>query len=286
MISERRVLEAAPPIAAPTEDEFGRFQHLIESVAGIYLSEAKRALLISRLWKRVRACGVHSFAEYHALVSRDDAERGAMIDAICTNETHFFREPRQFDYIKDTLVPEWRRKAACGERQKTIRVWSAGCSSGEEPYSIAMLLLAELPASEGWTLRIRATDLSSKVLEQARQGRWVIARAAEIPDAYLRHFMLRGVGSRQGMLKAGQEVRSVIEFGRLNLMDPPVQVGSFDLIFCRNVMIYFRAPVRDALQKTMIDQLAPHGHFFLGHAESISASIAGVRRVIPNVYAI
>jgi chemotaxis protein methyltransferase CheR len=284
--SEWAATEPAPAIAPPTDEEFGRFQHLVESIAGIHLSDAKRALLISRLWKRVRACEVHSFAEYYALVSRDDAERAAMIDAICTNETHFFREPRQFDYIKDTLIPEWRSKASRGERQKTIRAWSAGCSSGEEPYSIAMLLLAELPASEGWTIRIQATDLSGKVLEQARRGCWTIARAADIPDAYLLRFMLRGVGSRQGELKAGQEVRSVIEFGRLNLMNPSFPVGSFDLIFCRNVMIYFRAPVRDALQKMMIDHLEPHGHLFLGHAESIGAPGAGLRRVIPNVYAI
>jgi chemotaxis protein methyltransferase CheR len=285
-VNERAVLEASPAITAPTDEEFGLFQHLVESIAGIHLSDAKRALLISRLWKRVRACEVRSFADYYSLVSRDDAERAAMIDAICTNETHFFREPRQFDYIKDTLIPEWRGKAARGERPRAIRVWSAGCSSGEEPYSIAMLFLAELPESEGWTIRIQATDLSRKVLEQARQGRWTIARAAEIPDPYLRRFMLRGVGSRQGELKAGQELRSVIEFGRLNLMDPSFPVGSFDLIFCRNVMIYFRAAVRDAVQKMMIDHLAPHGHFFLGHAESISAPGAGLRRVIPNVYAI
>src|SRR5205814_4382996 len=139
---------------------FGRFQHLVESIAGIYLSDAKRALLISRLWRRVRARELHSFAEYYALVIGDDAERVAMIDAICTNETHFFREPRQFDYIKDTLVPDWCETAARGQRQRTIRVWSAGCSSGEEPYSIAMLLLAELPASEDWAIRIQATDLS------------------------------------------------------------------------------------------------------------------------------
>jgi len=285
-VSARPLPDAAQPIAAPTDEDFGRFQHLVESIAGIYLSDAKRALLISRLWRRVRACELHSFAEYYALVIRDDAERVAMIDAICTNETHFFREPRQFDYIKDTLVPEWRRKAACGERQKAIRVWSAGCSTGEEPYSIAMLLLAELPVSEGWSIRIQATDLSVKVLEQARLGRWMIERAAGIPEDYLRYFMLRGVGSRQGELKAGQEVRSVIEFGRRNLMDPPVRSGLFDLIFCRNVMIYFRASVRDALQRMMIGQLAPYGHLFLGHSESISAPGVDLRRVIPNVYAI
>ena len=280
------ILAAPQPIAAPTDEELGLFQKLVESIAGIHLSDAKRALLISRLWKRVRACEVPSFAGYYALVSHDDAERAAMIDAICTNETHFFREPRQFDYIKDTLIHEWRAKAARGERQKAIRVWSAGCSSGEEPYSIAMLLLAELPASEGWTIRIQATDLSGKVLEQARRGCWAIARAAEIPDAYLRRFMLRGVGSKQGELKAGPEVRSVIEVGRLNLMNPSFPVGLFDLIFCRNVMIYFRVSVRDALQRMMIDHLEPHGHLFLGHAESISAPGAGLRRVIPNVYAI
>jgi chemotaxis protein methyltransferase CheR len=278
--------ELAAPIAPPTDHEFGRFQHLVETIAGIHLSETKRALLVSRLWKRVRACEVHSFAEYYSLISRDEAERGAMIDAICTNETQFFREPRQFDYLRSTLIPQWRQRAAGGERQKSIRVWSAGCSSGEEPYSIAMLLLAELPSSEGWTISVKATDLSNKVLEQARAGCWKIARAAEIPEDYLRRFMLRGVGSKQGELKAGQQVRSVIEFARLNLMSSPFPLGSFDLIFCRNVMIYFRAPVRDALQRELISHLEPHGHFFLGHAESISAPAAGLRRVIPNVYAL
>jgi chemotaxis protein methyltransferase CheR len=277
--------EGTGAIPAPTDEDFSRYQHLVESITGIHLSEAKRALLISRLWKRVRANDLTSFTDYYSLVTRNDVERASMVDAICTNETHFFREPRQFDYIKDSLIPLWRARAGRGERQKTIRVWSAGCSTGEEPYSLAMLLLAELPSSEGWSIRIQATDLSSKVLEMARLGRWPIARATEIPDDYLKRFMLRGVGSRQGEFKAGTEVRSAIEFGRLNLMNAPFPLGSFDLIFCRNVMIYFRAPVRDALQRTLIGHLEPEGHFFLGHAESIAAGVSSLRRVIPNVYA-
>jgi chemotaxis protein methyltransferase CheR len=265
-----------------SESEFAAFQTLIHREAGIFLSEMKKALLVGRLGRRLRELGLTSFGAYRRLVEEDRAERVRMVDAICTNETHFFREPRQFEFLESRLLPGWRSSAESGKRQRVARVWSAACSTGEEPYSLAMHLLSHLP---GWEIEILATDLSTRVLDKARAGLFSIERSREIPERYLKRFMLRGVGSQEGKIKAGPEVQAVVRFQSLNLNGEtyPVQ-GTFDAIFCRNVLIYFKPETKSRVIERLLQHLAPAGHLFLGHAESATGLTVRVRSVGLNVY--
>ena len=169
-----------------TPREFALFQGLIHREAGIHLSEAKQALLVGRLSRRLRELGISSFGAYYAYATdpRNASEQVELINRICTHETHFFREPRQFEFLEQTVIPGWQADAQAGRRAKRVRVWSAGCSSGEEPYSLAMSLLSHCPADAGWDVEILATDISTHVLQRARAATWPIAKADEIPSAY------------------------------------------------------------------------------------------------------
>lgn len=265
-----------------SRSEFAALQGLIQREAGIFLSEVKEALLVGRLSRRLRELGLTSFAAYHRLVQEDETERVRMLDAICTNETHFFREPRQFEFLERQVLPMWQAEVERGERTRTVRVWSAACSTGEEPYSVAMLLLDRLP---GWNVEILATDLSTRVLEKARAALFPLERSAEIPPEYLKRFMLRGVGPQEGRMKAGPELRAVVRFQRLNLNDESYAAPqALDLVFCRNVLIYFRPETKARVVERLVRHLSPRGHLLLGHAESASGLTVRVRSVGPNVY--
>jgi chemotaxis protein methyltransferase CheR len=266
-----------------TDADFSRFQSLIYKQAGIHLSQSKRAMLAGRLGKRLRALEIGEFHEYLQRVERSSDELTQMLDIVTTNETRFFREQRQFDYLENTIIPEWRADADEGSRRREVRVWSAGCSTGEEPYSLAMMLLASLGI--GWDIRILATDLSTRVLDVARNGVWSIEKAPQIPEAYLKAFMLRGGGSQHGKMKAGPEIRSVVRFARLNLHDEIYGVeGPFDLVLCRNVLIYFDAVSRRGVIDRLIDHLVPGGSLLIGHAETLHGITTRVRSVVPTVY--
>jgi len=262
--------------------DFRRFQALVQSEAGIFLSDQKRALLVGRLAPRLRALALPSFAAYYDRVWSDRDELVRMIDAICTNETHFFREPKQFAFLEQQLLPAWRAAAEAGHRAKRIRVWSAGCSTGEEPFSIAMSLSWHLP---DWQSEILASDVSTKVLERAAAGIWPLERAEEIPPHYRKSFMLRGRGPQDGKMAARPELSSMIRFARINLNDEPYPSGRFDLIFCRNVLIYFDAPSKTRVIARLLDRLDPSGYLFLGHSESLNHSDR-VRAAGPTVYAL
>ena len=275
--------EALRPLS---EAEFRLFRDLVYREAGIHLSSAKTALLVSRLIKRVRELGLRSFHEYYAAVKADPEEKRHMLERMCTHETHFFREPKQFAFLEQRLIPEWKRLAAAGRRPRRVRCWSAGCSSGEEPYSLAMLLLSELPPEAGWSVEIAATDLSAAVLEKARRGVWPIAKAEEIPAGYRTRFMLRGLRKRAGFTKAGQEVRSVVRFQQLNLHDERLSLpGCFDLVLCRNVLIYFDVESRKAAVRRLVDVVAPGGCLLLGHAETLNGLSDRLHSVGPAIYA-
>jgi chemotaxis protein methyltransferase CheR len=275
------------PIPRISGREFALFQGLIHREAGIYLSEAKKALVVGRLARRLRELGLDSFgAYYRRLMTGDPEERVRMLDSICTNETHFFREPRLFVFVAQLVLPVWAARAAAGGMPKRIRVWSAACSTGEEPYSLAMTLLARLPPSSGWSIEILASDLSTRALDQARAGLWRIDKAKEIPERYLKAFMLRGKGPQEGVMKAGPEIRSLLRFQRVNLNEDRYPVpGPFDLVFCRNVLIYFDVASKAHVVDRLLDQLAPGGLLFLGHAESLTGLTDGGRSVGPTVYA-
>ncbi|HZS08149.1 MAG TPA: CheR family methyltransferase [Blastocatellia bacterium] len=269
-----------------SDKEFALFQAFVLREAGIYLSEMKKALLVGRLTRRLRELGLNSFGEYYRLMqSGDGRERVIMLDLICTNETYFFREPRQFEFLDEQVYPRWLAEAASGARPKHIRAWSAGCSTGEEPFSIAMSLLSRFPADQGWKIEILATDLSTKALSVARGATWSIERSKGIPASFLRRFMLKGTRSQEGKMKAGAEVRSVVQFQRLNLNDEAYSApGPFDLIFCRNVLIYFNSETRRRTVNKLLSHLSPGGYFLLGHAESLNRITDRMRCAIPTVY--
>jgi chemotaxis protein methyltransferase CheR len=266
-----------------TTKEFRLFQALVHREAGISLSDQKRALLVGRVGPRLRALSLSSFGAYYDRVSTDHDELVRMLDSICTNETHFFREPKQFAYLENDVIPEWRTAADAGRRRREVRIWSAGCSTGEEPYSIAMSLRSNIP---DWKTEIVATDLSTKVLARATAGIWPIERVVDVPVHYRKAFLLRGSGSQEGNIAARDEIRSLIHFGRVNLHHDSYPVsGRFDAIFCRNVLIYFDAETKRRIIHRLLDRLEPHGLLFLGHSESLN-TFERVRAVGPTVYAL
>lgn len=277
--------------AVPVEDslpdaDFVRFRQLIESETGIHLSDAKRGLLVARLSRRVRDLGMTSLREYYEYVERggDPDERARMFDAISTNETRFFREPHHFEVMASRIFPRWKALAARGARERRVRIWSAGCSSGEEPYSVAMSLLEAFDPAE-WDLRVDATDLSTRVLDIARRGEWPARKAADVPGALLRRYMLRGTRSQEGVMKAGEAVRGIVRFGRLNLMNEPYPMaGGYDMILCRNVLIYLAHANRVRVVRNLLSHLAGGGFFFIGHAETLAGIADGPKAVSPNVY--
>jgi chemotaxis protein methyltransferase CheR len=275
-----------PAIRSVSDREFTLFQALIHREAGIYLSPGKKSLLEGRLSRRVRMLGLNSFgAYYRRVVEGDRRELVHLLDCICTNETHFFREPQHFEFLEKHVFPEWMAQAASALRARRIRVWSAACSTGEEPYSLAMVLYASFPPASGWEIEILATDLSTRALERARAGVWPLEKSREIPPRYLKPCMLRGTRSQAGKMKVSQETRSIVKFERLNLRDDAYPVaGLFDVIFCRNVLIYFDAELRLRVIQRLLNHLAPTGYLFLGHAETLNGLADRVRSVIPTVY--
>jgi chemotaxis protein methyltransferase CheR len=269
-----------------SDREFALFQALIHREAGIFLAPGKKSLLEGRLSRRVRALGLNSFgAYYRRVVDGDRGELVHLLDCICTNETHFFREPQHFDFLEKHVFPEWITQAASGLRARRIRAWSAACSTGEEPYSLAMVLWAAFPPASGWAIEILGTDLSTRALERARAGVWPLEKTREIPPRFLKPCMLRGTRSQAGKVKVSQEIRSIVKLVRLNLRDDAYPVtGLFDVIFCRNVLIYFDAELRLRVIHRMLNYLAPTGYLFLGHAETLNGLADRVRSVIPTVY--
>jgi chemotaxis protein methyltransferase CheR len=265
--------------------EFARFQALIQREAGIWLVPEKRALLVGRLSRRVKDLGLASLAAYYERVEEDAIERVHMLDRITTNETHFFREPHHFEFLDREVFPRWRAQAEAGRRPRRVRAWSAACSTGEEPFTLAMSLLRAFPEGAGWDLEILATDLSTRVLEQAKEAIWPVEKAREIPVAELKAFMLRGTGPQEGFMKAGPELRRIIRFARVNLIDPAFpSLGQFDLVFCRNVLIYFDAPTKERVVSRVLSHLTADGYLFLGHAESLSGMSLAARCVRPTIY--
>lgn len=256
--------------------------------AGIHLGPAKKALVFGRLAKRVRQLGLRSFGAYYRRITgpnADPAELTYMLDCICTNETHFFREPRHFHLLEQSICPRWRAEADAHQRGRLVRVWSAACSTGEEPYTLAMVLARHLPPEEGWQIRILATDLSTKVLARAREAIWPLEKSKEIPDSYRKAYMLRGTGPQEGKMRAGPEIRALVEFQRMNLRHERYEVrGPFDLIFCRNVLIYFDQELKRKVIDRLLDRLAPDGHLFLGSAETLNGLTDRVKTVQPAVY--
>ncbi|HEX6642396.1 MAG TPA: protein-glutamate O-methyltransferase CheR [Thermoanaerobaculia bacterium] len=268
-------------IVPMSDREFRGFRELVYRESGIHIADHKRELLTARLSRRIRTLGMLHFGQYLALVERESQERVEMLDRLVTNETRFFREPTQFEFLETQVLPRWRAEAEERSRPRRVRVWSAGCSTGQEPYSIAMSLLAHL---EGWDIEVLATDISGRALRQAIAGVWPIDKATEIPENYLKEYMLRGVRSQSGTMSAAAVTRQVIRFQRLNLHEELPDLGAFDLIFCRNVLIYFDVESRTQAVSRILTRLTPAGFLFLGHSESLLSSGLRLRPMAPSVY--
>ena len=268
-----------PAVAADAELAPAQFQDIsrtVYDVAGIQLRPGKEGLVRSRLAKRLRALGLATYEEYLARVSGDASGRelAEMVDALTTNKTNFFREPAHFDFLRERLLPTLPSSAP-------LRIWSAGCSTGEEPYTLAMTLHEALPDLARRDVRVLATDISSRVVAQARAGRYADAVAAEVPPELLRRYFRR---LPEGAWEAGASLRDLIAFARLNLMEAWPMRGPFQAIFCRNVMIYFDKPTQQELVARYYELLAPGGHLFVGHSESLSGIAHRFTYVQPAVY--
>lgn len=264
------------PVPEVTPDEFERAKGIVRSLIGIHLTDAKRALVENRLAKRLRARGVRSFTEYLDFIEdpREESERSIFVDLMTTNETRFFREPGHYAYLGREILPELSRMHT-GE----IRIWCAAASTGEEPYSIAMVLADRL----GWKpWSITATDISTRVLETAVNAVYPMDRLREIPRYYVEKFLLKGKGERSGSFRVMPEIRTRINFRKMNLMEMKDLPHAFDCIFLRNVLIYFDSPTKSAVIKAALEHMRPGGFLFVGHAESCSHK--NLVRVSPSVY--
>jgi len=279
-----RAKNHAQSVTEISDDEFALFQSLICREAGIHLAASKKPMLISRLMRRVGALNLESFGDYYRHVINDRGEELIrLLDAVSTNETWFFRNPKHFSFVKDTLCPGWIAEAKEGRRPRRVTAWSAASSSGEEPFSLAMVLLDGLP---GWDINILASDLSTRVLERAKEATWSIEKSGDIPPPYLKRYMLRGSGGQDGKMRAAPEIRNVVTFRRFNLNDEFWSVdsdGPFDLVFCRNVLMYFEAGRRERVLHRIVKHLPPRGYLFLGDAEGLTG-FQSLRMVAPGIH--
>lgn len=270
-----------------SDRDFNRFRKLIFELAGITLSEHKRALVYSRLAKRLRANGLESYSDYYDLVSQADPESQEIVEfinAITTNKSSFFREPHHFDFLREEIFPDYLEEIS-SRRRKAIRVWSAGCSAGQEPYTLAMTLFEYFGMDSNIEFDILATDIDTNVLSRAQQGIYNEEQIEDIPDYLLRKYFLKGKGERAGLAKAGKELQSIIRFDRLNLFDSTWPFKEkLDIIFCRNVIIYFNRDTQRKLISRMTRHLKPGGYLMLGHSESLHGYDSGLQHVRKNVY--
>jgi chemotaxis protein methyltransferase CheR len=256
---------------------FERIVAMLHEHAGIRLRAGKEGLVRARLAKRLRALGLTDFDAYLDVVARDPARREftEMVDVLTTNKTSFFREPAHFEFLQDEVLP------AC---TGPVRLWSAGCSSGEEPYTLAMILREALPEPAARQARILATDLSHRVLATAKAGIYPADALAEAPRTLVPKYWRPVAGDGTPRLEATPALRSLIQFGKLNLMERWPMRGPFDAIFCRNVMIYFDKATQQALVQRYWELLRPGGHLFVGHSESLTGLTHRFTYVQPAVY--
>ncbi|PHS68102.1 MAG: chemotaxis protein CheR [Methylophaga sp.] len=250
-----------------TDASFERIRKFVTENTGIVLTEAKKDMVYGRLSKRIRKGGFGGFDAFcDALDSGDEEEQDFMINAITTNLTAFFRENHHFEYLANTLIPELVAKKGSYKR---IRIWSAGCSTGEEPYSIAMTLKESLPDFDDWDVKILATDLDANVVAHGKAGIYREDRITGLPDDRIQRWFKRGRGDHADMVKVSTELQQMITFKRLNLLHQWPMKGPFDFMFCRNVVIYFDKDTQRVLFKRYADLLAPEAHLFIGHSETL-----------------
>ena len=247
--------------------DFKYISDVIADRTGIVLSEAKHDMVYSRLSRRLRELKLSEFSQYLGLIkSGNEEEILAFTNAITTNLTSFFREKHHFEYLRSKVLPELKRT----KKDRRIRVWSAGCSSGEEPYSVAMTIRDVFPRLDGWDIKILATDLDTNMVQTASDGVYTEERVAGLDKAHLKKWVNRGKGEHEGKIRMSQELRDMITFKQLNLMDEWPISGPFDFMFCRNVVIYFNKDTQRELFERYANLVADDGHLFIGHSESLN----------------
>jgi chemotaxis protein methyltransferase CheR len=271
------MIAAAAPVLR--RETFDRVRRIAYDYCGLAIDETKTLLVSSRLLKVMREQNIPTYEAYLDLVAGDSTQNAlvAMIDVLTTNYTNFFREPKHFEFLEEVLWPSLARRAE-------ITVWSAACSTGEEPYSLAMAVREHF-AQGGPRVRILATDISTRVLAAAAEGIYPERSFDKLDPGYLRRHLLKGAGSAAGQFRFRPEVRQMISFQRFNLTKPfPSGVGRFPLILCRNVMIYFDVPTQERLIRQFQQHLEPGGYLFVGHSESLNNLQHGLEYVRPAVY--
>ena len=251
-----------------TRDDFDYLRGIVTKTTGIVAPDDKYTMYYSRLARRLRSLGLSDFAAYRQfLKSNSDTESIELVNAVTTNLTSFFREKHHFDYLRDSLIPEKIR-----QRDFRLRIWSAGCSTGEEPYTIAITLFDAIPDPDKWDIKILATDIDSNVLKTASEAIYDEARVADLDRNMLRRYFKKGSGANAGKVKVNAALREMIQFKQLNLLhDWPIS-EKMDFIFCRNVVIYFDKETKAKLVDRFANQLVNNGTLFMGHSESLYKS--------------
>ncbi len=249
-----------------TDKDFERLRELVYRHTGIRMADNRRDLIYGRLSKRLRILGITRFSDYCRLIEDGyEEELESFRNAVTTNLTAFFREAHHFDYLAQTLLPELLARK---NTERKLRIWSAGCSSGEEPYTLAMVLRETIPDPHNWDIRILATDLDSNVLKRAEAGVYELQGVQRVLGTRLKRWCLRGKGALEGKVKVKPVLREMIRFRKLNLMEAWPIKGRMDFIFCRNVLIYFDKPTQKKLFERFAGVLGEDGHLFIGHSES------------------
>lgn len=267
--------------------EFKRLSTFIQDKYGIKMPEVKKTLLESRLQKRLKLLELNSFKKYcDYLFSKNGLERELpyFIDKITTNKTDFFRENEHFEFLTTRILTQLLRNHKRGD---TLRVWSAGCSTGEEPYTLAMVI-SDFLDNNGFNsvkLSVLATDVSNEVLQTAQKAIYHESRAVPIPFALKKKYLLKSTARDLKLIKIAPEIRGLVTFARLNFMDDNYSMNiNFDIIFCRNVIIYFDKKTQEEILKKIISYLTPGGYFFQGHSESMQGLALPIKQILPTVY--
>lgn len=264
---------------ALSDRTFEKIRKLIYEKAGIDLRQGKQTLVSARLGKKLRESGLRDYDTYIDSVMADKTGESmiALIDALTTNYTSFLREPQHFQFLREEILP-------VVSKRRQIDVWCAAASTGEEPYSLAFTLLDSLGSVAITQARILATDISTRALAAASQGIYAADRLTGMPPHWRTRYLSPGQGTYQGFYQVRSEIRRMIQFQRLNLIEPFIHSGTFPLISCRNVMIYFDKTTQQSLVNRMAHYLDPGGHLFIGHAESLSGIEHGLRFIAPAIY--
>lgn len=269
---------AGAGVPSISDREFAQFQQFIFAAAGISLADTKKALVSGRLAKRLKHFELDSYGDYFRLIQSgsDPDEVQRAIDLLTTNETYFFREPQHFEFMKAELAKDV-------QYAKPVRVWSAAASSGEEPYSIAMLLEERL-GSQGRPWEIVASDISMRVLERAATGHYSTLRTGGIPPHFLRQYCLKGTGQQAGTILVDRKLRQHVQFRQINLNSTLPQLGTFDFIFLRNVLLYFNLQTKRQVVGRVLSMLKPGGWLFVSHTETLHDVSDAVDAVRPATY--